>query len=57
MKTNPPIVGWPEWTLTAFCYALVLVDLYLQFFKLPSEAHGVDEGQAARQCRCIEETP
>ena len=57
MKDNSPIVGWPEWIVTAFLYALVFVQLYLQFVKLPSEAHGMGEGQPARACRCVERTP
>ena len=57
MNGNRPIVGWPEWTLTAFCYVLVIVTLYLQVSKPPSAASGVDEGQAARRCSCHVETP
>ena len=57
MKDNSPIVGWPEWTITAFLYVLLLVQLYVQFSKPLSAQRGVDEGQAARKCHCIVETP
>ena len=57
VNKNPPIVGWPEWTFTVCCFALVIVQLYLQFSKPLSRERSLDEGQAARQCRSIEETP
>ena len=57
MKKDDPIVGWPEWTITAFLYVLLLVQLYVQFSKPLSAQRGVVEAQDARLCRCMEETP
>ncbi len=57
IRKDDPIVGWPEWLITAFLYALVIVQLYVQFSKPLSATRGVDEGQAARACHCLQETP
>lgn len=57
MRKDDPIVGWPEWLVTACFYAIVIAYLYVQFFMPLSAASSVDDGQAARSCGCMEVTP
>lgn len=57
MRKDDPIVGWPEWLFTACLYLIAIVSVYLQVSKPPSAESSVDERQAARQCRCLVETP